>query len=297
MTDNADPRFRHILFSGEPARRPRITPHPASRHPHTRAPLPPPDPASGPMAWLLERAGLPPDCYRDVPLQRRAPACMRALRVKSVAELRHAIETRPELLAVVIDALLIGVTSPFRDEPVFNHLAREVLPELLARCASPCILSVGCSDGAELYSMAMLLAEAGRLDGARLLGIDCRVSAIERARQGLLSAEARRAIPPALQARYTQPAPPGWQVAAELRASTTWEVADVFARDDTAAWDMVLCRNVAIYLTAPAAERLWRRLIQWLRPGGILVTGKAEKPPSPELVRLAPCIYKAREPR
>jgi chemotaxis methyl-accepting protein methylase len=56
-------------------------------------------------------------------------------------------------------------------------------------------------------------------------------------------------------------------------------------------WDLILCRNLAIYLEPVAAEVLWMRLAEAIAPGGYLIVGKAEKPRVSSLRRVAPSIY------
>ena len=72
-----------------------------------------------------------------------------------------------------LNALLIGVTGFFRDEGAFAHLQDVAIPELLRNSPSPRMLCVGCSDGAEPYSLAITLLEAGGRDFS-IRGIDCR---------------------------------------------------------------------------------------------------------------------------
>ena len=125
-------------------------------------------------AMVLERAGLDPRCYRDVPLARRTAACVRALRAPSVGVAGERLAADPRLAAPALNSLLIGASAFFRDAPVFAAIARIVAAEFGARGRALRVASVGCSSGAELYSVAILLAEAGLLASADLLGIDCR---------------------------------------------------------------------------------------------------------------------------
>jgi chemotaxis protein methyltransferase CheR len=57
--------------------------------------------------------------------------------------------------------------------------------------------------------------------------------------------------------------------------------------------DLVLFRNVTIYLEPEWAAQAWHRVLPLIRPGGVLVTGKAERPPDTAgLVRLGPCLFR-----
>ena len=59
-----------------------------------------------------------------------------------------------------------------------------------------------------------------------------------------------------------------------------------------APWDLVLWRNMAIYLEPAAAEKLWEAIVAELRPGAYVVAGKADHPPRGSLERVAACVYR-----
>jgi chemotaxis methyl-accepting protein methylase len=188
-----------------------------------------------------------------------------------------------------LDALLIGVTEFFRDAAVFASLRDDVLPAL-ARTGRPLrVWSAACSTGAELYSVAMLLAESGRLAGARLLGTDCRPGAVGSARSGRYSAAEVKRIPAALAGRYLRPEGDGFRIALP-EADIRWRTADLGRSVEPGPWDLILFRNTAIYMEPAAAGRVWAALAQVLAPGGALVTGRAERPHIESLGPLRSCI-------
>lgn len=243
--------------------------------------------------WLFARAGLNVDDYRAETVKRRLAACLRALRVQAPAEIADAVRRNPRLLNVALSTLMIGVTSFFRDPAVFATLAESVLPELLARSRSLRVWSVGCSDGAELYSVAMLLAERDVVEDCTLLGTDCRTDAIAAARQARYDPPAVKGLPPDFLRRYLSFDGIAWQMDPLLRMTTQWRVASALTICEPGAWDLILCRNMAIYMQPAATSRLWRALAQCLRQGGVLVLGKAERPLGAAcLSAIAPCIYR-----
>ena len=69
-------------------------------------------------------------------------------------------------------------------------------------------------------------------------------------------------------------------MAGPLRRRTRWVQADATRRVLAGPWDVILCRNLAIYLTPSASAALFTRLAAALVPGGHLVVGKAERPPA-----------------
>ena len=64
-----------------------------------------------------------------------------------------------------------------------------------------------------------------------------------------------------------------------LRRHAHWKVADLCRNIEEGPWDIILWRNMAIYLAPDAAAAIWRGLAAALAPGGVLVVGKAERPP------------------
>jgi chemotaxis methyl-accepting protein methylase len=241
---------------------------------------------------ILDLAGLDPLRYRLGPLLRRLPSCLRALRSGSVQDARQRLQSEPRAVPLALGALLIGTTSFFRDPAVFRDLEQTVIPALLERHPRPRVWSAACSDGGELHSVAMILASREALAPGHLLGTDFRASAIETATAGRYPAEAALAVPTDLAARFLVPDGHSVTVATVIRQALYWEQRDVFQEEGMpGSWDLILCRNLAIYLAPPAVEALWKRLSGALAPGGILVVGKAEKPRLPGFQPLAPCIF------
>lgn len=291
-TDTMGDPLQHIRFTGRSA--PKINPSGRRAGTNTAHPASRPDPF---MAWVLERAGLNAADYRGEPLQRRLAPCLRALHAQSEAHARQILEERPALLPVAISTLLIGVTDFFRDAPVFDTLRTGVLPKLPTRDRPLRAWSAGCSNGAELYSLAILLAEADRLAGSFLLGSDCRKDAIEQAQAARYNSGELRNIKAPDRARHFDRIDGAWRPVVSLRRHMHWKVADVGRCVEQGPWDLILWRNMAIYLQAEAAGSVWRGLVSVLAPEGVLVVGKAERPPERlGLVSVRSCIYRLSRP-
>jgi chemotaxis methyl-accepting protein methylase len=299
-------RFRHVVFK-EAGRRRAVN----------LAPRPPGHPFPTPLIYnvppqldadeqrfldrLFARSGLDARAYRPETLRRRLPACLRALRAKSLADARLALEGDPAAaVPAALNTMVIGVTSFFRDAGVFNCLASTVLPALPRSAGHPRVWSAGCSDGEEVYSVAMLLAELNLLAGSHLLATDCRPQAIAAARAGRYAPRALRDVPPSWREKYFQvdddpaaAAAAAARVRPELRAAVQWRTGDVTRLCEPGAWDLILCRNLTMYLRPDVASRVWAALEAALRPGGFVVVGKAERPIGAQrLGVVAPCIYR-----
>jgi chemotaxis protein methyltransferase CheR len=160
------------------------------------------------------------------------------------------------------------VSGLFRDPEQFQLLERELLPLVIGTRRQLRIWSAGCADGSELYSVGIVLAQMGLLEGAGLLGSDL-------LRENLVLAE--RGV-------YGDV-----QLPAPLRARMRWEQRDLL-HDSTppGKWSVVLCRNLAIYLRDEPKRRLHERLAGALASGGVLLLGRSERIADPESVALEP---------
>ena len=243
---------------------------------------------------VLAGSGLDPNDYRTLPLNRRVTACLRALKVCTTVQAIKTLQDRPDLLPCALDALLIGVGDFFRDPGVMAALARH-LPELARQRGDELrAWSAGCGNGSELYSLAIMLAEAGLLAGSSLLGTDCRPAAIATASRGVYSEEAIRQVPVPLRNRYFAPLGGAWRVTLPSEGKLSWQAGNVLREPPEGLWDIIVCRNVAIYLKREVGCALWATLVSRLRPGGLLVVGNAEQPAVPGLDILDRCIYRTR---
>ena len=309
----ADP-CRHLTFLGDQAPPvPAAAPRPLARVSGSREERVLDAESAAFFEALCQAGGIRAARYRHTILRRRQAACLRALRAPSLGEARRLIAGEPGRAEKALGAVMIGVTAFFRDPAVFEALSplMRVLRHEHGRVDA---VSVACSDGSELYSVAMLAAEERAIEGATFLGIDCRPLAIEAARAGHYTSACVAAVPEPLRSRYFVAAAASdhrprhsheesfVRVAETLRGACRWKVGDAFDlpphSDLRAAPNIILCRNLAIYLTPAAAEDLWRLLVASVRPGGLLVVGKAERP-SPDtralLTRVGPCIYRKLE--
>jgi chemotaxis protein methyltransferase CheR len=138
------------------------------------------------------------------------------------------------------------------------------------------IWSAGCSSGEEPYSLAIALLEAGRAGrGDRILATDVSERLLATARRGTYGPWSTRRLPPELADRYL-PGPDERRVADEVRALVEFRRHNLVADPAPGPFDVVVCRNVLIYFEAPVAAEVLYRIVQALRPGGLLVLGPVE---------------------
>lgn len=216
-----------------------------------------------------------------------------------------------EEMQLVIDLITTNTTSFFRERNHFDFLSSVLLPKMVRarklRCPRLKFWSAASSEGAEVYTLAMVLAEARRkgleFDWA-ILGTDISASMIEKAMSGVYHAEQIERIEPELKNRYIMSsANPSTQnlvrIVPELRAKVRFgqlNLMDATYPVDRDI-DVIFLRNVLIYFDATDRVEVVRRLQGHLRPGGYLIVGHSEgmSVSVPGMERVRPTIFRKAE--
>lgn len=176
----------------------------------------------------------------------------------------------------LIEAVTLQETRFFRDPPVFEALANEVLPALPDPVT---VWSAGCALGQEAYSLAMLLAEQGRRN-FRVVATDLSPDAVARTRAGIYTARELRGLDAARIDRHMQPLADGaYRVDEGLRAAVDAQVHNLgrgALPDRVAECRLVLCRYVLIYVQRDVVGGFLDRLHVALPAGALVVVGAAE---------------------
>lgn len=136
---------------------------------------------------LIDRYGYDFTGYAGASLKRRMNRLYQLDRFPSFAEFRFRVYNDPEYLRRLIEELTVNVTEMLRDPHFYKALREEVIP-VLATYPFIRIWHAGCSTGEEVYSMAIMLLEAGLLQKSLLYATDINPRVLEKAKKGLFPA-------------------------------------------------------------------------------------------------------------
>lgn len=239
------------------------------------------------LAGLLEaRTGQQLTMSRRWRIETALSALLRERGISTLDELITILVMgkEPSLSQMVVEALLNNETYFFRDRAPFDVLQRRALPELAQRRAKSKrlrIWSAGCSTGQEVYSLAMLFAE--EQDKWRgwtidILGTDVSTGCIDRARNGSYSQfEVQRGLGINQMIKWFEECPDGWRAVEELRRPLRFQVHNLLEPPPhPGGFDIVLCRNVLLYLSPEKKKLSFERLASAMAEDGWLMLGAGE---------------------
>ncbi|MCL4515090.1 MAG: protein-glutamate O-methyltransferase CheR [Firmicutes bacterium] len=230
---------------------------------------------------ILKKSGIDLSSYKQQQMQRRINALMETLGVKTYEEYFRLLEENQQRYQEFLKRLTINVTEFMRNPERFGELETEILPALLAKSGKLKIWSAGCAIGAEPYSLAILLQDldpkGSRQGNHRILATDVDRQVLEKARQGIYATSELRNLSPARLAKYfTKVGPDSYQVTEDLKKLVDFRqhnlLTDSFEND----FDLILCRNVVIYFTEDAKDKLYHRFYDALKTGGVFLVGGTE---------------------
>jgi chemotaxis protein methyltransferase CheR len=211
------------------------------------------------------------------------------LRERGIATLDELITIlvmgkEPSLSQNVVESLLNNETYFFRDRAPFDVLQRHALAELAQRRAKSKrlrIWSAGCSTGQEVYSLSMLFAEEPekwRGWTIDILGTDVSTGCVDRARSGTYSQfEVQRGLGINQMIRWFEETADGWRAIEPLRKPVRFQVHNLLEPvPHPGGFDIVLCRNVLLYLSPEKKALAFERIASAMADDGWLMLGAGE---------------------
>jgi two-component system, chemotaxis family, CheB/CheR fusion protein len=235
------------------------------------------------LALLRVRTGHDFTCYKTNTIRRRIERRMNVHQIKEPAAYVRYLRENLHELDVLFGELLISVTGFFRDPHAFEALAEKALPGLIASHTDEQPIRVwvpGCASGEEAYTVAMLLRESlenvKRTTDVQVFGTDLDAHAIDAARAGIYPAGITADVSKERLERFFTHNESIYQIRKEIREMLVFAPQNVIKDPPFTKLDLVVCRNLLIYLDAEMQRRLLPIFHYSLRPGGVLFLGPSE---------------------
>ncbi len=220
--------------------------------------------------------GLDLNSYKENQLRRRLTGYLARQNLPGFAALFARLQSERKAYEDFLDFLTINVSEFFRDPARWVELQKQILPELLDGKQTLKIWSAACSNGAEAYSLAIILKELTPSRRHHLLATDIDKNILEQARQGVYNADAVRHVSPERLSRFFERAGNSFIIKEEIKKMVAFRQHDLLIQPFESGYDLILCRNVSIYFTRAAQDQLNSKLAQSLTKGGFLFVGGSE---------------------
>lgn len=222
-------------------------------------------------------------------LETRLGRLLEANNCATYSEFYHKAKTEASkgIEKQIVDAITTNETLFFRDTGPFELLRHKIIPEVMDNrsaktMATPLrIWSSACSTGQEVFSIAIILKELlgpSAQSKTKLLGTDLSAAAVKQASYGEYNKfEIERGLPQAQLQRYFTARGGNWKIKDEIRALATFRQMNLMHPFKALGkFDIIFCRNVAIYFTLDDRKKLFNKIADTLEPDGFLIIGSTE---------------------
>jgi two-component system CheB/CheR fusion protein len=246
------------------------------------------------LTQVKARTGRDFSRYKRSTVMRRIQRRMQLRFIEELDAYLTYMRQSPDEIRALSEDLLITVTSFFRDPAVFEHIERDIVPQLFAGRGPDDeirVWCVGCATGEEVFSVAMLLLEAaGSIGGGlaprlHLFATDLHERSLEIAREGFYPGDIASELSQARLTRFFTEETGGFRIRKEVREAVVFAPHNLLSDPPFSRLDLILCRNLMIYLQRDVQEDVLRIFHYALKPGGYLVLGTSETTDDAELFR------------
>ena len=225
--------------------------------------------------------------YKRATVLRRIERRMQVTAQPDLGAYYRYLLSNPEETKALLGDMLIGVTNFFRDREAFEALERDIVPQLVGAAVSAQpekeeirIWSAGCSTGEEAYSLAMLVNDQLQLEDSKaslqIFATDIDERAISFGRAGLYPQAIVTDVPPTRLRHYFIKEDEHYRIRKEIREKVLFAKHSLLSDPPFSQIDLIVCRNLLIYLDREVQREILQMFHFALRPGGFLFLGSSE---------------------
>ena len=225
-------------------------------------------------------SGIDFSIYKPNTIYRRIERRIALNKFHGMAEYLDYLLTTENERELLYRDLLIGVTSFFRDEDAYRHLAENVLIPILKKKDNLRLWSIACSTGEEAYSLAILICECmSHLHvntTVKIFATDVDQDAITFAQKGVYSASLLENLEQSLVDKYFEPVSGGYMAGEKIRKMIVFARHNLFKDAPFSKLDLIVCRNMFIYVKPEMQQKALTSFYHLLNEEGYLFLGSSE---------------------
>ncbi len=227
---------------------------------------------------VLQIAKIDLNAYKERQMKRRIDALIAKHDIKGYENYVQVLKTDKARFEEFVNYLTINVSEFYRNPDQWQLLDRQIIPELIGKFGKSLkIWSAACSTGDEPYSLVMALSRHIPLHMIRIMATDLDKQVIAKAKVGLYNEKSIAAVPEDFKKKYFTKVGLSYQISNEIKSRVDFREHNLLDNTYPRDFHMIVCRNVLIYFTEEAKDKVFRKFYQSLKPGGILFIGSTEQ--------------------
>ncbi|MBE5967842.1 MAG: protein-glutamate O-methyltransferase CheR [Lachnospiraceae bacterium] len=217
--------------------------------------------------------------YKERQMKRRIDALIAKHGITSYADYVIKLKKDKVLFDEFINYITINVSEFFRNPDQWNLLEKEILPNLFEHFGKNLkIWSAACSTGDEPYSMVMLLSKFMPLSKIKILATDIDKKVLEKAAVGLYHSKSLKGVPEEFIKKYfVKITDTTYQISDCIKSCVEFKQHNLLREAYPSDCDLIVCRNVLIYFTDEAKDKIYSDFYAALKREGILFVGSTEQ--------------------
>jgi len=219
--------------------------------------------------------------YKEKQMKRRIDSLIRKNGIDSYDEYIKSLKKDKALFDEFINHITINVSEFYRNPGQWKVLEEEILPQILERTQSPVIWSSACSTGEEPYTLVMVLNKFVPLSRIKILASDIDVAALEKAKAGIYNEKSVESMPKEYLEKYFTKMRESYfnvyRINDDVKRCVEFKRLDLHKDEYPINCDLIVCRNVLIYFTEEAKNKIYLKFNHSLKDGGILFVGSTEQ--------------------
>lgn len=229
------------------------------------------------IANIKRKTGIDLALYKEAQMKRRLTSLYEKRGFKNFHEFFSGMERDRKLLDEFLDRMTINVSEFYRNGKRWEVLQNKIFPRLLQSNKRLKIWSAACSTGEEPYSIAMVLSNYLPLSQISILATDLDENAIAKAKAGVYPERSLAEVPANMKSKYFEQEGSFYKVKDEIKRTVTFQKHNLLNDPYVTNYDLIVCRNVMIYFTEEAKDKIYNNFSNSLHSGGVLFVGSTEQ--------------------
>lgn len=229
-------------------------------------------------AEVLKLTKIDLSSYKEKQMKRRIDSLANRNHCDSYASYVKLLTSDAKAFDEFVNFLTINVSEFYRNPDQWELLDKEFFPELIQKFGRNLkIWSAACSTGDEPYSLVMCLSKHLPLSNIHIIATDIDKQVLAQAKAGLYSEKSIANVPEDLKRKFFTPIGSSFQIADSVKKCVEFKQSNLLTDRYPDRCDLIVCRNVLIYFTDEAKDKIYRKFNDSLVDHGILFIGSTEQ--------------------